>query len=445
MTGDGRWVGGGLGLSVRQHRSANWHKGDNKGQFVFIDADSDGAARIFLPRGNYRSGKWDGPNSAAELLSYRLAPHLDPVNLPASLANATALHDDGTARTPIDLVLMKLDDESILITTCDRGQAIIQRRKNESGRWEYRYTPVKDVAPAADGGVTCHEIVSPRVDPLGLLKRVRASYLSEFHDEQTWLWLTATSDYPDGVVTLTRHMLWQEAIRVQEEEFAPDLVVTARHGWLFLTQNTPWTTHGYPLAESVRATWYVSGPNIRCGARVETPCRLVDLTPTILELTGTDYDPEKLDGRALRNIFETGPVHTASHSEGAAFAVRERAVYWNDIDLGAWKPLSYTPSAEYDHLPISMNHPYSGWAINTNPYHTMSIGDWSVFRIVDDVLSPLVPSRSKPRRPVETAEPLTANAPRKPNPKGIDGLHVPSVAVTVDKVDRRAAPSPNTW
>src|SRR5579872_442542 len=39
VTREGRWVGGGLGLSVRQHRSANWHKGDKAGQFVFIDAD----------------------------------------------------------------------------------------------------------------------------------------------------------------------------------------------------------------------------------------------------------------------------------------------------------------------------------------------------------------------------------------------------------------------
>ena len=445
MTRDGRWVGGGLGLSVRQHRSANWHKGDKKGEFVFIDADSDGTARIFLPRADYSLGKWDGPNSAAELLAYRLAPHLDPVNLPVSLANATAVHDEGSTRTPIDLVLMKLDDESILITTCDRGQALIQRRKNEIGHWEYRYTPVKDVALTADGGVTCREITSPRVDPLGLLKRVRASYLAEFHDEQTWLWVTATSEYPDGVVTLTRHMLWQEAIRAQEQEYAPDLVVTARHGWLFSTQNTPGTTHGYPLAESVRATWYVSGPNIRAGARVETPCRLVDLTPTILELTGTDYDPEKVDGRALRNIFETGPIETVSHVSGGAPAIRERAVYWNDVDLHAWRPLSYTPSAEYEHLPLSMNHPYSGWDINNITYNALSIGDWSVFRLVDDVLSPLSPGRSKSRKPAEPADSPTVAGRSRPDRKGVDGFSVPSVAVTVDAVDRRAAHSHRTW
>ena len=140
--------------------------------------------------------------------------------------------------------------------------------------------------------------------------RLRRAYWKQFHDESTWLWVTATSDYPDAVVTLTRHMLWQEGLKVQEREYAPDLVVTARHGWLFATQNTPGTTHGYPLAESVRATWYVSGPNIRRGARVEAPCRLVDLTPTILDLTSTEYDPAQLDGR--------GPPKTSSSRGGTS-------------------------------------------------------------------------------------------------------------------------------
>src|SRR4029077_6118067 len=92
MTHDGRWVGGGLGLSVRQHRLANWHKEDKAGHFVFIDAASDGAARIFLPRGHYRSGSWDGANSAAELLSYRLSPPLDPIHHQLSPAIGQALH-----------------------------------------------------------------------------------------------------------------------------------------------------------------------------------------------------------------------------------------------------------------------------------------------------------------------------------------------------------------
>jgi hypothetical protein len=453
MTHGGRWVGGGLGLSVRQHRQANWHTGDTAGQFVFIDGDSDGTARIFLPKGSYRSGSWNGPNTAAELLSYRISPRLSPVNLPLTLANATAIHDDGTLATPIDLVLMKLNDESILITTCDRGQAVIQRRRDEDGRWEYRYMPVDNVS-AVNGDVICRALEHARVDPLGLLQRVRTSFLEEFHDEQTWLWVTATSDYPDAVVTLTRHMLWQDEIKIQEHEYAPDLVVTARHGWLFSTQNTPGTTHGYPLAESVHATWYVSGPNIRRGARVEAPCRLADLTPTILELTETDYDPQRVDGRALRNIFEFAPeaapenqvrgrVLMVNQSLAKPLPVRDRPMFWQDIDLRAWQPLSYTPAAEYPHMPISMNHPGSGWDINNIAYNALSIGDWSIFRMVDDILTPLNPRRPNSSAAAdEDGEGVASSATLR---KHGDSVSIPGVSMTVEAVDRRAAHSRRPW
>lgn len=430
VTRDGRWVGGGLGLSVRQHRAANWHSGDRAAQFVFIDGDSDGAARIYLPRGHYRSGEWTGANSAAELLSYHVAPHLDPINLPATLANAKAKHDDGKCGSPIDLVLMKLDDDSILITTCDRGQAVVRRRQNEQGRWEYRYTPVSGVSVTGDGGVMCREIESPKIDPLGLVKRLRPAYFKQFHDESTWLWVTATSDYPDAVVTLTRHMLWQEELKVQEREYAPDLVVTARHGWLFATQNTPGTTHGYPLAESVRATWYVSGPNIRRGARVEAPCRLVDLTPTILDLTSTEYDPAQLDGRALRNIFETGDEQHAGYEDDKDLAVRERPMYWQDVDLKAWRPLNYSPAPEYEHMPLSMNRPGSGWDIHNITYNAISIGDWSVFQLVDCVLSPVTPGKTKIDPTIDSIDRRAAHA-RKPwVGNGVHALNVPEVSLS---------------
>jgi hypothetical protein len=249
VTRAGDWVGGGLGMSVRQHRFSNVHRGDGNRQFVFVDGDSDGAARVFLPRGHYRSGDWTGPNRAADLLAYRVADSVGEVNLPEFLAGIRAVHDNGTEQNPIDLVLVKIAPEAILITTADRGQAVIERRRHEDGRWFYRYTPVRNVAPAADGRVAFDAVEQPVVDPLKLLARVRPGFLAQFHDEQTWLYVTATSDYPDAVVTLTRHMLWQESIIDQEQEYAPDLVVTARYGWLFGAQNTPGTTHGYPLVE----------------------------------------------------------------------------------------------------------------------------------------------------------------------------------------------------
>lgn len=434
VTRDGRWVGGGLGLSVKQHRYANWHKGDGLRQFAFIDGDSDGAARIFLPRKHYCSGDWTGPSCPADLLAYRIAPHLAPINLPLTLASAQAVNDGGEVQPPIDLVLMKLTDDSILITTCDRGQAVIERRRTESGSWVYRYSPVENLGRTADGDVSFEPILDPRIDPLGIVPRVRRGFLQSFHDEQTWLWVTAGSEYPDGVVTLTRHLMWQENIMAQEMEYAPDLVVTARHGWLFGTENTPGTTHGYPLADAVRATWYIAGPNIRQGARVDAPCRLVDLTPTILSLTGTAHDPRRFDGRALRNIFETEPAGVASiskvsHVPPAERDVVERPVYWRDVDLEAWQPLHYSPSAKFTNIPWSINNPNSGWDLNNIAYNALTIGDWSVFRLVDDVLSPVTPGRTKINQTVEKADRRVAHTRRPWLGEGVQALNIPGVAL----------------
>ncbi len=111
--------------------------------------------------------------------------------------------------------------------------------------------------------------------------------------------MTTHTRYPDSVVTLTRHMLWQDNLKYRECEYAPDLVVTARPGWYFGTEATPGTTHGYPLADAMRATLFISGPNIRRGARIEEPSRLADLTPTLLEMTGTPYVASEMDGTAF--------------------------------------------------------------------------------------------------------------------------------------------------
>ncbi len=147
LSRDGQWVGGGLGLSVRQHRSWNQHVEDTGREFVFIDGDSDGAARLFLPRGHYHSRDWQAAYRPADLLAYRIAPHLPPVNLVNSLVAVKAVHGSGCEEHPIDLVLMRLDDCSILISTSDRGQAVIDRHYRDDGKWWYRYTVVENVGP----------------------------------------------------------------------------------------------------------------------------------------------------------------------------------------------------------------------------------------------------------------------------------------------------------
>lgn len=438
ITKDRRWVGGGLGLSVRQHRYANWHKGDDSKHFVFVDSDSDGAARVFLPKGCYRSGDWTAANNAAQLLAYRVDNHIEPINLPVTLANAQAEDDGGCVRNPVDLVLMKLSDCSILITTCDRGQAVIERQRNEDGSWVYRYTPVENVCPMMDGSVSYSPVTDPRIDPLGIVQRVRRGFLQSFHDERTWLWVTALSEYPDSVVALTRHMLWQDNLKLQECEYAPDFVVTARHGWLFGIHNSNGTTHGYPLPESMHATWYVSGPGVRRGARVEAPCRLADLTPTLLELTGTPYDPTQLDGHALRTIYTTEPgrispviTHAQAHPPETALRLpRERPMYWRDFDLRAWQPLDYAPLSEHEHMPLTINRPNSGLDLNNVAYNVIAIGDWSVFKLVDDALSPLTPGRTRVNQTVDQLDRRVNHVDKVWVANGASALNVPEVTLS---------------
>jgi hypothetical protein len=225
-------------------------------------------------------------------------------------------------------------------------------------------------------------------------------------------------------------MLWQDEIKLQEKDYAPDLVVTARHGWLFSTQNTPGTTHGYPLAESVRATWYVSGPNIRRSAKVDAPCRLADLTPTILALTGTPHDPAKLDGHALRNIYDVNDEESGGHEGGGRAPRNERPEFWQDVDLHAWQPLSYTPSALYPHLPKSINQPGSGWDLNNIAYNAISIGDWSVFQLMDNILSPIGPGQAQIEPTIDSIDRRAAHARRPWVGDGVRALNVPEVSLS---------------
>jgi hypothetical protein len=377
----GRWVDGGLGLSVRQHRSWNRHPEDTSREFVFIDGDSDGAARVFLPKGHYRSNEWFGTSSPAELLQYRIDEKRAPINLPEVIVAANGRDGQGRWQKPIDLVLMRLSESSILVTTYDRGQAVIDRRMTVNSDWLYRYRVVSNVRPLPDGTVAFDVIPRPRVDPLELRQFLPPDFTELFLDEQEWLRRTAKSKYPDSIVALTRHMLWQPNLKYREDEFAPDLVVTARPNWYFSDRGSPGTMHGYPLDDSMRAAWFVSGPNIRRGGRLLEPTRLADLTPTILHLVGAEPEDFRFDGRIVREILEPDVVYRS----------RERVVplYWHDVDLQAWRAIPYEPAAPYEYLPWSMNRPDSPFDLNNIAYNLISIGDISVWRLFDDVISPL--------------------------------------------------------
>jgi hypothetical protein len=410
-----------LGLSVRQHRFWNRHAEDDGRAFVFLDGDSDGAARIFLPKQHYRSGQWGAPNRPADLLAYRVSEKHQPLDLVATLTATGVDRGDGKIESPIDLVLMKTSDDSILISTADRGQAIVHRKRDAQGKWLYKYVPVSNVKPRADGYLDFQPARNPQTDPLKLLQHLPPRLLDYYQNEKNWLRLTARSAYPDSVVTLTRHLLWQENLKYRETEYAPDLVVTARRNWYFGIASSPGTMHGYPLPESMRASWFVSGPNVRRGARVVEPCRLVDLTPTILEMTGTPFDPADFDGTPVRSMYVTPNTVDVAVS---------KPFYWRDVDTHAWSPLRYEPMAPYEHLPLTVNHPNSRYDLNNAVYNVLSLGDISVLRLFDDVISPLSPGRHRMTQSVESADIRWRKSDRRWVGEGVEAFNVSGVSLS---------------
>ncbi len=380
LSSDGEWVGGGLGMSVRQHRFWNRHPEDGSRDFVFIDGDSDGAARIYLPRGHFHSADWLGEPHPGDMLGYRIAKSMPPVDLVASILNTRAVHSDGSVQHPIDLVLLKIANDAVLISTVDRGSAVIHRKRDDKGHWLYKYTVVKNVQRSPDGGVAYEEVEVPETDPLLITRDVTPRLIEYYHNEREWLRITAGTQYPDAVVTLTRHMLWQENLAEREREDAPDLVVTARSGWYFGQKDSPGTMHGYPFPDAMHASFFISGPNVRRGARIDDPCRLADLTPTLLQMVGIEVDPEDFDGRPLQTIYES-PEEIST--------VSAQPVYWQDVDLQAWPALHYHPLAEYEHLPYTINQPASPFDMNNIAYNLLSLTDVNIFSLFDDVISPL--------------------------------------------------------
>lgn len=407
----GMRTGGGLGLSVRQHRYHNPTHGDRSDDFVFVDAVGTGAASVYLPRRHYGSGDWSRPNSVAELLEYRIRDRKRPINLidelihiGASAQKSRTPHDDGRvvhanwqpltrkadseSPGPVDLVLARIDEAAVLIANAQRGLAIIDRRSRANGSFEYRYQVVQNVRPLTDGGIDFELVRKPLIDPLRMVGVVAPEVFGRYFDERTWLKITMGTLYPDSVVAMCRHMLWQPHLSARARDFAADLVVTANPGWQFSNGNKPGTAHGHPFVETMRMSLFVTGPNIRRSAVVTEPARSVDLLPTVLEMAGVSLKEGDFEGRPLRSIYQ--PADRRADT-------LEMPLVWQDVDLGAWAPRQYAPREVYPVQPKSVNRPDSFWDLNNAAKNALSATELSVNRLFDDTVR-LIGFRQRPTR-----------------------------------------------
>lgn len=405
--------GGGLGLSVRQYRYSNPTIGDGSEDFVFVDAVGTGAASVYLPRRHYGAGDWSAPNSAADLMEYRIRDRAQSVNLIdelihiGSVAGSNGQSDlesqvvsahwqsqnqlsTGVMPGPVDLVLARIDDESILIANRRRGLAVVDRRVGFGGRYEYRYRVVRDVRPSEDGKLAFEVVEHPGTDPLRMVGAVSPEVFGEYFDERSWLKITMGTLYPDSVVAMSRHMLWEPHLKARANSHAADLVVTANPGWQFSNINKPGTAHGHPFVETMRMSFFVAGPDIRREAIVTDPVRSVDLLPTVLEMAGVPFEDYEFDGTPIRSIYQW---------EGEANQTMRMPLIWQDVDLGAWAPRQYSPREVYPVQPKSVNRPDSFWDVNNAAKNALSVTELSVNRLFDDTVR-LIGFRQRPTRTV---------------------------------------------
>jgi len=153
--------------------------------------------------------------------------------------------------------------------------------------------------------------------------------------------------------------------------------------------------HGYPFADSMRASWFIAGPGIRRGARNDEPCRLVDLTPTMLDMLGFEIEAGEVAGRPLRSIYRP---------RNATLVAESRPVYWQDVDLAAWDALSYQPVPPFGNMPKTINQPDSPADLNNIAYNALAVSEWNVLRIADDLLTPINGGKRPLVRTVEAAD-----------------------------------------
>ena len=106
-----------------------------------------------------------------------------------------------------------------------------------------------------------------------------------------------------------------------------------------------------------------------------------------------------------------------------------RPLYWRDIDRGAWGSLSYAPQPAFEHQPLSIHRPYSPWDLNNIVYNAMTIGDWSVFALADDVISPLIPGRTRIYQKVERSSLKRQHSDHGWVADGASALNVPGLAI----------------
>lgn len=297
-----------------------WHRFDYPGApagRLGAVSDSDGAVGIFLPLKNVDSGDLSTPNTYEQLAHYGLADgsQVNAVELFAeySAKGRWALPD--VTKRPVDFAVAKVDADTVLLHKTTVRQALIRTRRNADGVFEFKYEPVRRYVL----GQPLEPITTG--DPLGYLDSAAfrkevphaASWMESYHTGTEWLRATYRTEYPGCVDTLNLYFRWDgPSTKDSPTPSQPGILLFASKGWVFEPkinlanrhEDTLGSRHGMAFRESTNNSLFVSGPGIRKGAIIETPHRMVDIMPTVLEMAGKDPKNAVMDGQPIREIWE---------------------------------------------------------------------------------------------------------------------------------------------
>jgi hypothetical protein len=361
---------GGLGLNVKYQLGdltlMRRHTDVPEEDFTICVAQAYDHAWVALPVGGSRSRDWQGRNDWFQLTSYEVHPDFEPVDVPRLLLDSVSergnLYEDIVGDHPVGFVLMAMDPDKVLVVARE-SMAVIQRRRMAERRFQYRYARVERIVRSAGGRAELVEGRGTR-DPFGYLQDPalrellarEPGWLGAWHDDREWLEATAGAFYPDAVVSYA-HMLLNDPDQPRfDERSRYDVAVVAAPGWNFHPAEYPAAPdHGGADRWEKRIPFFIAGPGLPQGVRVDRPSRIIDVVPTALELAAIPYEPETMDGRAVREIWNAPETAIAMAPEPVTLFYDEPLAVPLPDDEKVHGPLGHDPKKWYDMHNLAAN------------------------------------------------------------------------------------------
>lgn len=205
----------------------------------------------------------------------------------------------GLAPQPVDFIAVRIPErDAILLWRDDAHQALILARGNE-----LRYQPVNgQLEPVAwKPGLPLELLEDPQLNippdvPPDVPPGDRETWLSQWHDERTWLEAVHRTRYTNGIIGLAEELLdppVEQGDRYYQRKRnlrRTDLLLLASDHWNFNVRSfNPGGNHGAFFRESTHSVLLFAGgqdTGIPAGLRIKTPYDSLSLVPTILTLMG---------------------------------------------------------------------------------------------------------------------------------------------------------------